>query len=119
VKTAPRVRIRIILPAGGAIGPGKADLLAGIQEHGSIAAAGRAMAMSYQRAWSLIDQLNRTFREPVVTVFRGGAKRGGAQLTATGARVLDSYRAIERVTASQGRSELKELARLEKSQTPP
>lgn len=37
----PRVRLRVILPDESAIGPGKADLLAAIDELGSIAAAGR------------------------------------------------------------------------------
>ena len=68
------------------LGPGKADILEGIAVTGSIAAAGRRMRMSYKRAWSLVEALNATFAEPLVTSSRGGEKGGGAALTPAGAR---------------------------------
>ena len=77
------------------IGPGKADLLSLIGDTGSIAAAGRRMGMSYKRAWGLVDVLNSMFEEPLVESSRGGAKRGGATLTAAGERVLSLYRDLE------------------------
>ncbi len=42
-----------------ALGPGKADLLVAIKAHGSISAGGRALGMSYRRAWMLVDEMNR------------------------------------------------------------
>ena len=48
------------------IGPGKIALLEQVAALGSISAAGRAMEMSYRRAWELIDDLNTTFGKPVV-----------------------------------------------------
>ncbi len=108
----PAVRLRLVLKEGIVLGPGKADLLAAIDEHGSIAAAGRSMEMSYQRAWSLVDELNRSFCAPLVVVSRGGAERGGAALTATGRKVLDGYRSIERTAAETCRPELDELVKL-------
>jgi molybdate transport system regulatory protein len=86
------LHLRIALDAEIAIGPGKADLLEGIRETGSIAAAGRAMQMSYKRAWSLVEAMNSAFREPVVETARGGSARGGATLTETGDAVLAAYR---------------------------
>ena len=68
----PVLRIRVVLPSGYAVGPGKADLLSAIERLGSIAAAGRSMNMSYQRAWSLVDDLNRTFPR---AASRGGSWR--------------------------------------------
>jgi molybdate transport system regulatory protein len=106
----PTVRIRIVLAGGMALGPGKADLLAAIDRLGSLAAAGRSMNMSYQRAWSLIVEMNGMFGEPLVTLSRGGAKRGGASLTGMGKTVLARYRAIEAATASLCRTELSEIA---------
>ncbi len=91
-----RMRFRIQLKHAVAIGPGKADLLQGIAETGSIAEAGRRLGMSYPRAWSLVRALNRDFVEPLVLRQRGGAGGGGAQLTASGQQVLALYRAIER-----------------------
>lgn len=77
-------------------GPGKAALLQAINETGSIAAAGRRMGMSYKRAWYLIDTMNAYFSEPVVVSTKGGNSRGGAQLTMTGRKVLESYRRMRR-----------------------
>ena len=92
----PLARVRVHLGPELMLGPGKAELLEGIAATGSIAEAGRRMGMSYQRAWSLVQTLNAGFAEPLVERQRGGSGGGGAQLTATGERVLDLYRAIER-----------------------
>lgn len=107
----PVIRIRVVLDDGVALGPGKADLLAAIAELGSIAAAGRSMGMSYQRAWSLVDELNHYFREPVVEVSRGGAARGGARLTPLGQDVLATYRTIQKKAAAHCAAELDRLRR--------
>jgi molybdate transport system regulatory protein len=112
VSHRPAIRVRIVLQEGVALGPGKADLLGAIAELGSIAAAGRSMGMSYQRAWSLVDELNRYFREPVVEVSRGGVARGGARLTPVGREVLASYRAIEKKSAKCCGAEIERLRRL-------
>jgi molybdate transport system regulatory protein len=80
------------------MGPGRADLLAGIAETGSISAAGKRMAMSYKRAWSLVQALNEGFGAPLVETSRGGAGQGGASLTADGEFVLARYRAMEAAT---------------------
>ena len=63
--TGARLRLRLILPGGLMLGPGKADLLAAIRDTGSIAAAGRSMGMSYKRAWMLVETLNAGFRTPL------------------------------------------------------
>jgi molybdate transport system regulatory protein len=91
-------RLRIVLEPNIAIGPGKADILAGIQETGSIAAAGRRMGMSYKRAWLLVESMNACFKTPLVETNRGGRARGGARLTADGERVLACYRRMEALT---------------------
>ncbi len=101
VKKSPLgTRLRVILGEEIAIGPGKADLLDNIVETGSIAAAGRRMAMSYRRAWLLIDEMNRIFKSPVVTTAKGGkGGGGGAVLTEVGREVLTRYRNMQAVTA--------------------
>ncbi len=87
--------VRIDLGAARLIGPGKVRLLELVDEHGSIAAAGRAMGMSYRRAWRLVDETNGLFREPAVATQHGGRAGGGAALTAFGREVVRRYRAIE------------------------
>ncbi|HUF56122.1 MAG TPA: LysR family transcriptional regulator [Thermohalobaculum sp.] len=91
-------RLRIVLEPDIAVGPGKAELLARLAETGSIAAAGRAMGMSYKRAWLLVESMNRCFRQPLVETRRGGAARGGAELTETGRAVLALYRRMQGLT---------------------
>lgn len=87
-------------------GPGKADLLQAISEEGSISAAGRRMGMSYKRAWSLVEEMNDAFAEPLVLSARGGAHGGGAQLTATGQAVLAEYRALLARLLADGAGEI-------------
>src|SRR5215813_11009182 len=92
-------RLRLALRNGIAFGPGKADLLQGIRDTGSIAAAGRQMGMSYTRAWGLVMAMNTQFRHPLVVSEKGGVTRGGASLTKSGEEVLRSYRRMEFSTA--------------------
>jgi molybdate transport system regulatory protein len=87
--------IRLGFGAAGALGPGKVRLLELIDATGSISAAGRAMGMSYRRAWLLVDSLNRCFHAPVVATKLGGAHGGGAALTAFGREVVRRYRGVE------------------------
>ncbi len=90
-KPTTSIHLRAMLAPGIAIGPGKADLLAGIRDTGSIAAAGRGMRMSYKRAWQLVEELNHSFRVPLVEASKGGTGGGGAQLTRAGEDVLARY----------------------------
>lgn len=90
-----RLSLRLMFGAASRLGPGKAALLEQIGETGSIAAAGRAMGMSYKRAWSLVEELNRDFARPLVARVRGGAGGGGTVLTPLGGEVLARYRAVE------------------------
>jgi molybdate transport system regulatory protein len=105
-----KLRLRVDLEPAGAIGPGKIELLERIDELGSIAAAGRAMRMSYRRAWELIDNINQCFREPLVSKQLGGQDGGGARLTRLGRDVVQHYRAIEQKAA---RATAKHLAALQ------
>lgn len=94
-RRAALISVRIDLAPTGRLGPGKVDLLEAIEDTGSISGAGRAMKMSYRRAWLLVDELNRMFRQPLVEASPGGANGGGAHLTALGREVVAHYRAIE------------------------
>jgi molybdate transport system regulatory protein len=96
-----RLTLRVDFGADRAIGPGKVVLLEAIRDTGSISQAGRSLGMSYRRAWLLVDDMNRCFREPVVIAQPGGAQGGGAALTAFGEKLIRNYRAIEtRATAA-------------------
>jgi molybdate transport system regulatory protein len=107
--TSPRLFLRILFGDAAMLGPGKAQLLQGIRETGSISAAGRAMAMSYKRAWSLVEEMNAAFAEPLVASARGGAGGGGASLTPAGERVLQLYQSVTTRAAEAGAAEIAQL----------
>jgi molybdate transport system regulatory protein len=90
IELAPEVRV----------GPGRVRLLELIAERGSISAADRALGVSYRRAWLLLDELHRTFAEPVVEGQIGGRGGGGAVVTPFGIRLIASYRTIEQDVAA-------------------
>lgn len=103
--------IRIRLDPDGRIGPGKVDLLEHIAASGSISAAGRKMAMSYRRAWELVEELNTMFATPVVERQIGGRNGGGASLTPLGLSLVQRYRSIEKAAESAARQHLDALQR--------
>ena len=88
-----RLKLRLVFD-GAMFGPGKAELLQQIGETGSIAAAGRAMGMSYKRAWLLVEEMNGAFSQPLVASSRGGPGGGGALLTDEGVEVLRLYHSV-------------------------
>lgn len=95
------LRLRFAFGPGQIIGPGRVELLRRIEETGSLSAAGRAMRMSYKRAWSMVEELNRTFDAPLVSLSRGGSGHGGAVLTPLGREVAARYgRMLERTKAA-------------------
>jgi molybdate transport system regulatory protein len=109
VPVSSGLSIRIDLGPGLRIGPGKIALLEAIGAAGSISAAGRALGMSYKRAWDLVEELNRGCSQPVVAASPGGRAGGGASLTATGAAVIRLYREIERQAADAARTQMDTL----------
>jgi molybdate transport system regulatory protein len=107
--TGVRLTVRIDFGSDRALGPGKVRLLETIERTGSISQAGRTLGMSYRRAWLLVDDLNRCFRQPVVTTKPGGARGGGAALTRFGRALIKSYRSIEAQAATAGKKQLRNL----------
>ncbi len=105
-ETPIRLRLRVHFDDRLMMGPGKADLLAGIRDTGSIAAAGRRMGMSYKRAWSLVEEMNAAFVAPLVSSARGGQGGGGARLTETGEAVLAHYLALIETTLTVGAKQI-------------
>ncbi len=90
-------RLRVTRGRRHLFGPGKADLLRLIAVTGSIREAAGQMEMSYQRAWTLVREMNADFRQPLVAKARGGGTGGGAALTPAGEAALAGY---ERMTAA-------------------
>ena len=110
--TDNRLSIRIDLVNGDRIGPGKIALLEAIRSAGSISAAARQLGMSYRRAWLLVEEINKSLREPAVAAATGGKQGGGAALTPVGEEIIGLYRAIERAAHSGAAKEFRAVDRL-------
>ena len=108
-KSPPSLSVRIDLDAKGRIGPGKIQLLEQIRSRGSISAAGRAMNMSYKRAWDLVDEINHICKRAAVERQAGGKNGGGAMLTPFGLSLVARYRKIQRSAETAARKELRAL----------
>ena len=111
VAAMAKLSLRVDFDGADSVGPGKIRLLELLKETGSIAAAGRAMDMSYRRAWLLIDALNRAFRQPVVSTKLGGNGGGGAELTEFGEELVAHYRDMEMAANAALRPHLSALQR--------
>ncbi len=91
----PEAHTRIDFADGRSIGPGKIALLEFIERTGSLSGAGRALGMSYRRAWLLLHSVNDSFVEPAVEFSVGGKDGGGARLTPFGRKLIATYRGFE------------------------
>ena len=74
-----KLKLQLACGDGFAMGRGKADLLDAIAAQGSISGAGRALGMSYRRAWLLVDEMNRCFADRLVETLAGGGRERGTR----------------------------------------
>jgi molybdate transport system regulatory protein len=93
---APVVRFRIDFEKNSSLGPGKIRLLEAIRDSGSLSQGARNLGMSYRRAWTLVESLKQSFREPVTVANTGGKDGGGMLVTEFGDALIKSYRELER-----------------------
>jgi molybdate transport system regulatory protein len=110
-----RLKLKLQLYCGSeiAMGPGKAALLQAIGRTGSISAAGRALGMSYRRAWLLVDTMNRWFGKPLVEAQSGS----GARVTEAGEQALADYLALaERAEAGAAGAAFERLEKAMRAQ---
>jgi len=106
----PMVRFRVDLSRLCSIGPGKVELLESIGRTGSLTQAARALGLSYRRAWLLLNDINRSFGEPVTVAKMGGHLRGGMTLTPTGKEIIRCYRAAAEKIEAVVRAKLRSIA---------
>ena len=72
------------------MGKGRMDILASIEQTGSINKTAKALKMSYKSVWSKIKSTENNFGKPVVV----SDKVNGTRLTAAGRFLLESYREL-------------------------
>lgn len=81
--------------AGLRVGAERVAILEAIEEHGSIAAAAKAVGLSYKGAWDAVQALNNLFDQPLVATQAGGRHGGVASLTPRGSAVVRTFRTVE------------------------
>lgn len=77
------------------LGPLKTELLNEIRQSGSLSGAAKKLKISYQHAWTMIDEMNRIAPSPIVNKQRGGINGGGAEISDYGEKILREYKTIE------------------------
>ena len=93
-----------------AVGHERIRLLETVSRAGSIAAAAKALGVTYKTAWDAIDAMTNLFGAPLIETRVGGKAGGGARLTPTGAKVIEAYGKLEAELARALRSIEPELA---------
>ena len=92
---SPAIRFRVDFDDRCSVGVGKIRLLEAVEHTGSLSQAAREIAMSYRRAWLLIDSMNAGFDTPVMTASVGGSGGGGAKVTPFGRELIAAYRSLD------------------------
>lgn len=88
-------KIWIETEQGIVISEGRIQLLKLIEVTGSLNKAAKAMNISYQKAWKLVDASNKAAKEPLVETQIGGNKGGGTVLTPYGKSLIATFEAIK------------------------
>ena len=78
------------------LGEGRVSLLKAIEETGSLSKGAKSLNMSYKKAWSLIDMVNKSAKEPVVITTIGGKNGGGARITEHGKELIHVFDTINK-----------------------
>ncbi|MCA0133173.1 winged helix-turn-helix domain-containing protein [Winogradskyella alexanderae] len=78
------------------LGEGRVKLLKAIGETGSLSKAAKSLNLSYKKAWSLLDAVNKSAKRPVTTNHIGGKGGGGTELTDYGKSLIFTFDEINK-----------------------
>jgi len=97
VKSEYKIRSRIWIDGqeGTFLGNGRIQLLEKIIESGSINDAAKELKMSYRKAWSLLDSMNKQASEPFIIKSTGGSGGGGTIVTQAGLNAVKSFKKMD------------------------
>jgi molybdate transport system regulatory protein len=74
---------------------GRLALLEAVERLGSLRQAARELGMSYRAGWGLLKVTERALGYPLLRVRIGGARGGGATLTAEGVELVRRFRRVK------------------------
>ena len=72
----------------------RARLLRAIADHGSVAAAARAVGLPQRTAWKKLHEMERAAGFPLLESAAGGAAGGATRLTEGGTALLSTFRRL-------------------------
>lgn len=73
------------------LGEGRVRLLKAIEETGSLSKAAKSLNISYKKAWTLVDAVNKSAKKPVTESSIGGKGGGGAIITEYGKLLIEAF----------------------------
>ena len=76
-------------------GGGKTEILEYIKETGSIAEASQKIGLSYKKAWSHIQILEKYIEDSLVITQKGGGEQGGTRLTPKALEIIENYKLLQ------------------------
>lgn len=93
-----QVRSKIWLERAGepVFGQGREELLRLIRKTGSINAAAKEMGISYRKAWTYIDAMEKRLGFPLVVRSKGGAGGGESTLSAQAVDLFEKFHALQK-----------------------
>ncbi|CAZ97353.1 MULTISPECIES: winged helix-turn-helix domain-containing protein [Zobellia] len=93
-----KIKSRIWIEVGDNVlfGEGRVRLLKEIETQGSLSKAAKSIGMSYKKAWTLVDAVNKSAKEAVVTTSVGGQKGGGTVVTPYGKKLIAAFEQINK-----------------------
>ena len=94
------------------IGEGRVRLLKAIEKTGSLSKAAKSLDISYKKAWTLIDSVNKSAKENVTTSTIGGKNGGGATLTPYGQKLVTIFEEINQSCWKHLDEQLKKIEHL-------
>lgn len=77
------------------IGRDRIKVLEAVAEHKSISKAAKAVGFSYKAAWDAVSAINNLLPSPAFVTKAGGKSGGGAEVTAEGLKLIETFHKIE------------------------
>lgn len=77
------------------VGRDRIKVLEAVAEHRSISKAAKAVGFSYKAAWDAVAAINNLLPSPAFVTKAGGKSGGGAEVTAEGLKLIETFHRLE------------------------